>query len=150
MTDFKLGLRVDDVGAARAFYGGLGFEDQGEVPAPDGRLVLAILRRGAVYLILDALEGPPFPDSERERRIRRGPRGLGVVAGIGVDDLDAAYAYCTGAGCEITCEPMDEAWGERVFGCVDPFGYELEFFAPLPDGPPEDPTAAVRESWFGA
>jgi uncharacterized glyoxalase superfamily protein PhnB len=150
MTEFKLSLRVPDVDAASRFYGGLGFESEGVVPDPDGRPVLASLRRGPVYLILDALVGLPFPDSERERSIRRGPRGLGVVVGIGVDDLEAAYAYCTGGGCEITCEPMDEAWGERVFTCLDPFGYELEFFTPLPAGPPEDPTAAVRESWFGA
>jgi uncharacterized glyoxalase superfamily protein PhnB len=71
------------------------------------------------------------------------------VVGLRVDDLDATYAYCTGHDCPITCEPMDEAWGERIFSCLDPFGYEWEFSHPL-DDVPDDPTAAVQRNWFGA
>ena len=147
---FRVGLRVGDVPAAMRFYGGLGFEEVGVVPNPDGAPVLAILQWGQVHLIVDALIGLPFPDSERERQIQRGPRGLGVVIGLGVDDLDATYAYCTAAGCAITCEPMDEAWGERVFACLDPFGYEWEFSQPIPGREVADGTAAVQASWFGS
>lgn len=111
--------------------------------------MLAILRQGTVNLVVDALVGLPFPDSERERRTQRGPRGLGVVIGLGVDDLEAAYAYCTRAGCEVTCEPMEEAWGERLFTCIDPFGYEWELTVPVPGAEPADATAAVQASWFG-
>jgi len=82
-------------------------------------------------------------DARRERRIQRGPRGLGVVIGLEVEDLDATYAYCTGSGCEITCEPMDEAWGVRLFSCLDPFGYEWEMTVPL-RVMPADGLAAVR------
>jgi uncharacterized glyoxalase superfamily protein PhnB len=146
---FRVGLRVDDVPAAMNFYGGLGFAQVGVVPDPEGSPVLAILQRGAVTLIVDALVGMPFPDSPRERQIQRGPRGLGVVIGLGVSDLDATYAYCAAAGCEITCEPMDEAWGERVFSCLDPFGYEWEFSHPIAGAEAEDGTEAVRASWFG-
>jgi uncharacterized glyoxalase superfamily protein PhnB len=145
---FRLGLRVGDVPAAMKFYGGLGFEEAGVVPDPDGQPVLAILQQDEVKLILDALIGMPFPDSERERQVQRGPRGLGVVIGLGVDDLDAAYTYCTEAGCEITCEPMDEAWGDRVFSCLDPFGYEWELTHPIAEMSPAEGTAAVRASWF--
>ncbi len=35
---------------------------------------------------------------DRFRRIQRGPRGLGVLIGLEVDDLDATYRYCTEAG----------------------------------------------------
>jgi uncharacterized glyoxalase superfamily protein PhnB len=146
---FRVGLRVADVPAAIGFYGGLGFEEVGRVPSPDGEPVFAILQRGAVNLMVDALVGMPFPDSARERRVRRGPRGLGVVIGLGVDDLDATYAWCAAAGCEITCEPMDEAWGERVFACLDPFGYEWEFSHPIAGVEPAAGTAAVQASWFG-
>jgi uncharacterized glyoxalase superfamily protein PhnB len=145
---FRVGLRVSDVPAAMRFYGGLGFEEAGEVPNPDGETVMAIRKRGDVLRIADALVGMPFPDSERERRIQRGPRGLGVVIGLMVDDLDATYAYCTEAGCEITCEPMNEAWGVRVFVCLDPFGYEWEFSQPIPGMELADGTAAVQASWF--
>jgi uncharacterized glyoxalase superfamily protein PhnB len=146
----RLGLRVGDVRAAIRFYGGLGFDEVGVVPDPDGEPVLAILRQGTVHLIVDALVGLPFPDSERERRIQHGPRGLGVVIGLGVDDLEATYAYCTEAGCEITCEPMDEAWGVRLFSCLDPFGYEWELSVPISETRPADGLAAVRASWFGS
>jgi uncharacterized glyoxalase superfamily protein PhnB len=145
----RIGLRVDRVPAALTFYGGLGFEQVGVVPNPDGEPALAILRRGEADLIVDALVGLPFPDSERERQIQRGPRGLGVVIGVNVDDLDATYAYCTESGCTITCEPMDEAWGERLFTCVDPFGYEWKFSVPIPGMEEADGTAATRASWFG-
>jgi uncharacterized glyoxalase superfamily protein PhnB len=146
---FRVGLRVEDVPAAMRFYGGLGFEEVGVVRDPDEQPMIAILGRDDVNLIVDALVGPPFPDSERERHTQRGPRGLGVVIGLGVDDLDATYDYCAAAGCEITCEPMDEAWGERVFSCLDPFGYEWEFSHPIAEISAEEGTAAVRASWFG-
>jgi uncharacterized glyoxalase superfamily protein PhnB len=145
---FRVGLRVGDVQAAMRFYGGLGFEEAGEVPNPDGEPVMAIRRWGEVLLIADALVGMPFPYSECERRIQRGPRGLGVVIGLMVDDLDATYAYCIEEGCEITCEPMDEARGVRVFTCLDPFGYEWEFSVPIPGMAPADGSAAVQASWF--
>jgi catechol 2,3-dioxygenase-like lactoylglutathione lyase family enzyme len=147
---FRVGLRVDDVPAAIRFYSGLGFEEVGEVPNPDGEPVMMICRWGEVLLIADALVGMPFPDSERERRIQCGPRGLGVVIGLMVGDLGATYAYCVEAGCEITCEPMDEVWGVRVFACLDPFGYEWEFSQPIADLDSVDGTAAVQESWFGS
>jgi uncharacterized glyoxalase superfamily protein PhnB len=73
-----------------------------------------------------------------------------VAIGLGVEDLDATFAYCKAAGCEITCEPMDEAWGDWVFECVDPFGYQWEFSHPIAGTtPPANGLAAVRASWFG-
>jgi uncharacterized glyoxalase superfamily protein PhnB len=149
-ASLRIGLRVDSVPAAETFYAGLGFEQVGLVQNPDGEPVLAILCRAGADLIVDALVGLPFPDSERERQIQRGPRGLGVVIGLEVDDLDATYAYCTEAGCAITCEPMDEAWGERLFTCLDPFGYEWKFSVPIEGIDEVDGTAATRASWFGS
>ncbi|MBE1492824.1 VOC family protein [Plantactinospora soyae] len=147
---FRVGLRVTDVDQAARFYRGFGFDEVGTVPDPEGRPVMTILQRGEVHLIVDALRGMPFADSERERQTQAGPRGLGVAIGLGVDDLDASYEYCRGSGCTITCEPMDEAWGDRVFECVDPFGYVWEFSQPIADGQPDDGFAAVREKWFPA
>ena len=72
-----------------------------------------------------------------------------MVIGLGVDDLDASYTSCTAAGCQITCAPMDQAWGERVFACLAPFGYGWEFSHPIP-GMAADGTAAVQVRWFGS
>lgn len=44
---------------------------------------------------------------------------------------------------------MDEAWGERLFTCVDPFGYEWEFSVPIPGMEEMEGTATTRERWFG-
>jgi uncharacterized glyoxalase superfamily protein PhnB len=65
------------------------------------------------------------------RRLPRGwCRGLRVAIGLGVDNLDDAYDHCTRNGCTITCEPMDEALGDRVCECIDPFGHQLEMSHP--------------------
>jgi uncharacterized glyoxalase superfamily protein PhnB len=146
---FRVGLRVGDVVSAAEFYRGLGFDEVGSVPDPDGRPVMTILRRGDVQLIVDALVGMPFPDSERERQTQAGPRGLGVAIGLGVDDLAASYEYCRTSGCAITSEPTDEAWGDRVFDCVDPFGYQWEFSQPVKDWSPTAGLEAAQASWFG-
>ncbi|MFD8499966.1 VOC family protein [Amycolatopsis sp. NPDC059657] len=146
---FRVGLRVGDVVAAARFYGGFGFGEVGSIPGPGGEPVMTILSRGEVQLIVDALVGMPFPDSERERRTQEGPRGLGVAIGLGVDDLATSYEYCQAAGCTITSEPMDEAWGDRVFECIDPFGYQWEFSQPIKDWDASAGLAAAGESWFG-
>lgn len=145
---YRIGLRVRDVTEATGFYAGLGFDHVGEIAGPDGRTVMAILRRGGLQLLVDALSGMPFADSRRERRTQAGPRGLGVVIGIKVDDVEAAARYCDGAGCEVTTGPVDAPWGERYAECVDPYGYAWKFFQLLP-GQPGDSLDAARSSWFG-
>ncbi len=94
----RVALRVDDVAAATALYEQLGFVQVGTVPDPNGLVVMAILRRGPLQLLVDALEGIPFPDSARERSTRSGPRGLGVVIGIEVEDVDDAARVAEAAG----------------------------------------------------
>jgi uncharacterized glyoxalase superfamily protein PhnB len=72
-----------------------------------------------------------------------------VAIGLMVDDMDATLAYCTAAGCEVTSEPMDMPWGDRVFEFIDPFGYVWEIYRPIDGEPPADGLAATRELWFG-
>jgi uncharacterized glyoxalase superfamily protein PhnB len=143
----RVGLRVGDVAGAAAFYEGLGFERVGQVPDRESRIVMAILRRGGLQLVLDALVGLPFPESRRERLTKVGPRGLGVVVGIEIDDVDAALGYCVEAGCELVAGPVDAPWGERYVECIDPFGYEWKLFRLLPDQP-VDSLGAAHQTWF--
>ena len=86
---FRVGLRVSDVVRAARFYRGLGFIEVGTVPADDGRALMTILQREGVMLLVDALVGMPFAPTEGEHQVQRGPRGLGVALGLGVDDLAA-------------------------------------------------------------
>ena len=97
----RVGLRVEDVGAAASFYEGFGFVPVGTVPGRDGKVLMAILRRGPLQLLVDALVGMPFPDSARERQTLAGPRGLGMVIGIEVEDVDEMARSCRIAGCVI-------------------------------------------------
>ncbi|MGW2823102.1 VOC family protein [Streptomyces sp. NPDC001443] len=146
-ASFRVGLRVPDVSEAVGFYQGLGFEPIGAIPGLDGSTVMAILRRGEFQLLVDALDGMPFPDSSRERLTKIGPRGLGVVIGMEVDDVDATAFYCRSAGCAIIAGPVDAPWGERYFECLDPYEYAWKFFELLPD-PTTDGLSAARDSWF--
>jgi hypothetical protein len=54
-----------------------------------------------------ALVGMPFPDGVRERQTRAGPRGLGVVIGIELDDIDEAARRCRAAGRMVAAGPLD-------------------------------------------
>jgi hypothetical protein len=93
------------------FYQGLGFALAATVPGPAGSPVLAVMVLDRFHLILDALVGLPFPDTDREKSIKNGPRGLGCVIGIEVPDLEATHQYCVRSGCEITGPIQDQPWG---------------------------------------
>jgi uncharacterized glyoxalase superfamily protein PhnB len=147
---FRVGLRVVDVVEAARFYRGLGFEDVAAVPGPDGEPVMIMLQREGVMLIVDALEGMPFLATEREQLVRAGPRGLGVAIGLGVDDLDAAYAWCIESSCDITSAPQVEPYGDRVFECIDPYGYLWEISQPVSAVNVDDAVDAMRDDWFGS
>jgi uncharacterized glyoxalase superfamily protein PhnB len=147
---FRVGLRVADVVAAAEFYRGLGFSHVGTIPAADGSPLMSILEREGALIILDSLQGMPFHNDERERQTQAGPRGLGVAIGIGVDDLDATYEHCRSNGCVIRSEPTVEPWGDRVFECLDPFGYLLEISQPVSDVPVDDALTATAEQWRDA
>lgn len=147
---FRVGLRVPDVQRAAAFYEGLGFDRVGAIPGPTGEPVMTILQRGEVLLLIDALVGMPFPDSDRERQVQAGPRGLGVAIGMRVIDLAAAHDYCVENGCTITAPPADQPWGDRVFEFLDPFGYLWEISKPHSHDQVSDALEATRQSWFGS
>jgi uncharacterized glyoxalase superfamily protein PhnB len=143
----RVALRVSDVEAASALYQSFGFVPVGAVPGTDGGVVMAILRRGSLQLLVDALVGIPFPDSVRERRTKSGPRGLGVVIGLEVDDVDDAARRCESAGCVISAGPADASWGERYVEFEDPYGYAWKFFRLIDSS--HDGLQAVHDAWFG-
>ena len=145
MREVKIGIRVADVAQAMVFYQGLGFELADTVPGPAGSPVLAVMVLDRFHLILDALVGLPFPDTEREKMIKQGPRGLGCVIGIEVPDLEPIHQHCVRSGCEITGPIQDQPWGERTFTCIDPHGYEWKFAVKTGEGNIE----AVAAHWFG-
>lgn len=146
MTDeapFRVGLRVEDVTEAARFCAGLKFEQVGSILSPDGQPIMAILGHRALQLLVDALSGMPFRDSDREHTTRTGPRGPGVVIGIEVANVDATADYCRSAGTTVTTGPVDAPWGERYAECLDPYDYAWKFFQL-----PQDSLNTAYDSWF--
>jgi uncharacterized glyoxalase superfamily protein PhnB len=149
MTDeapVRISLRVPDVPAATTLYQSFGFDLIGTVPTPDGTVVMAILRRGPLQLLVDALIGIPFPDTVRERQTRSGPRGLGMIIGLEVDDVDEAARSCRTHGCTISTAPQNAPWGERFAEIEDPYGYAWKFFRVIDSS--TDGLHAVHDAWF--
>jgi PhnB protein len=120
-------LSVDDVEWAVAFYKQLGFRSHLEIKGPNDRLVRAILQLGSGFLI-HVMPAHALPEEgEHGVMIERGPRGLGVILYVDVNDLDTFYNAAKNTGVHLMYAPRDEPWGDRTFRFVDPFGYDWCF-----------------------
>jgi hypothetical protein len=40
-------------------------------------------------------------------------------------------------------------YGDRVFECIDPFGYLWEISQPISDIPTDEAVASVQDGWYG-
>ncbi len=120
-------LSVDDVKQAVEFYKQLGLHSIMEIKGPNGELVRAILQlcTGSLIHVMPAHALPE--EGERGLMIERGPRGLGVILYVNVNELDTFYNAARKAGIDLMYVPRDEPWGDRTFRFVDPFGYDWCF-----------------------
>ncbi|RLQ03554.1 VOC family protein [Micromonospora sp. BL1] len=118
----KLGLRVRDLDRSHRLYLRLGFKEIPNVDQPN----LRYLTFGHTWLILSDLHRHGHHDAEREREVKAGPPGLGVVLTVPTADLDATYTLWRGEGLPVTLEPEDVGWA-RIFYGLDPDGYEVMF-----------------------
>jgi PhnB protein len=120
-------VSVDDVEQAVAFYKQLGFHSSMEIKGPNDKLVRAILQLGSGFLI-HVMPAHALPEEgEHGIMIERGPRGLGVILYVNINDLDTFYNAAKKAGVRPMYAPRDESWGDRTFRFVDPFGYDWCF-----------------------
>ncbi len=92
-----------------------------------------------------------FPTATRERMTKTGPRGLGVVIGVEVDDVNATAVYCRMTGCTVTTGPVDAPWGShQLLSCrhrgrtCRPVGARRSTAGPSFDRPPCRPTGCGR------
>ena len=64
----------------------------------------------------------------------KNPKHLGQVS-VGmyvyVDDVDAHYARAAAAGADVEGEPVDQPYGVRSYGALDPEGHQWWFVKPL-------------------
>lgn len=126
-------LLVPDAGEAAAFYGQLGFATAMSVPMPGGGVAHAVLSLGGSLVHLDGWDLPPgVPEASRAyvARAVRGPRGLGMVLYVRVEDVAALHATCLRLGLDVRQPPRAMPWGDTVMRVVDPYGYEWGFAQP--------------------
>ncbi|WBC16185.1 VOC family protein [Micromonospora sp. WMMA1998] len=116
----KLGLRVRDLDRSHRFYLRLGFR---QIPQQD-QPHLRYLTFGHTWLILSDLHRHGHHNDDRERAVKAGPPGLGVVLTVPTADLDATYAFWRDEGLPVTLESEDVGWA-RIFYGLDPDGCEV-------------------------
>jgi DNA-binding transcriptional MerR regulator/uncharacterized glyoxalase superfamily protein PhnB len=92
-------------------------------PNPDGSIGFVEVRAGDQVIGLHA-SGGDF----------KSPNSAGAVTGmtvIAVDDADAHHARSVDAGAVIVQEPVDQPYGVREYGAVDPEGQLWYFHSPI-------------------
>jgi uncharacterized glyoxalase superfamily protein PhnB len=139
-------LHVADIQKACDFYQHLGFTLDSALPGADGELVVAFLKFGPSPLLIGRLDQLHYEHPARARQIRKGPHGLGVTLTLLVPDLASVYAAVKAAGAQILLEPVDEFYGDRVFMCLDPDGYEWKISQTIAQVDPDEVAAIIANS----
>jgi catechol 2,3-dioxygenase-like lactoylglutathione lyase family enzyme len=122
-----VGMVVEDMGRALAFYRELGLEfpdgaeEQGHVEAA---------LPGGMRLALDTEEEVHKFDPEWSAPSGGGRMSLAFRADSPAD-VDAIYERLTGLGYEGAREPWDAFWGQRYASIADPDGNDVDVFCPL-------------------
>jgi PhnB protein len=122
-------------GAANAieFYKkAFGAEEGGRIPAPNGKLMHAMIRIGgsAVMLVDEMPEwGALGPKSLK---------GSPVTIHLYVEDADAVFERAVKAGAKVTMPLADQFWGDRYGKLEDPFGHHWSIATHVRDVSPEE------------
>lgn len=115
-------------GAAQAieFYKkAFGAIEEARLPAPDGRIMHALIRiGGAPVMLVDEMPewGALGP---------RALKGSSVTIHLYVDDVDAVVAAAVKAGARVTMPVADQFWGDRYGKVEDPFGHHWSVATPV-------------------
>lgn len=131
-----------DAAAAITFYQrAFGAIELVRVPAPDGRIMHAMLRIGDSPLML-CDECPEYGAV--------GPlalKGSPVTIHLYVADVDAAVARAIDAGARVTLPVADMFWGDRYGKLEDPFGHHWSIATHLRDLTPDEIAAAAAQAF---
>ena len=126
--------------AAIDFYvAAFGATEMARLPAPDGKLMHAMLMiDGAALMLVDEMPqwGALGPTSLH---------GSPVTVHRYVDDVDAAFAKAVAAGATVTMPVADMFWGDRYGVLQDPFGHKWSLATHLRDATMEEMQAAMAK-----
>jgi PhnB protein len=129
-------------GAAEAieFYKkAFGAEEEIRLPAPNGKIIHAMLRiGGAAFMLVDEMPdcgafGPKFL------------KGSPVTIHLMVSDVDAVVARAVKAGAKVTMPVADQFWGDRYGVLVDPFGHSWSVATHVRDVTPGEIAEAAKK-----
>ncbi len=109
-----------------------GLEKRMQLPGPDGGIVHAEMTLADGVIMMG-------PDSdERGCLSPRDLPGVNQSLYVYVDGLEAHYQRAKASGAEITSEPEDMFWGDRVYSARDVEGHHWTFAEHVKDVAPED------------
>lgn len=121
-----IGLAVEDIQASMNFYRLLGVDipESWEGPYAESEL------DGGIRLSWNAISMIKEMDPEFQT-----PVGQGISLAFKCEtpeDVDRLFARVVGAGYSAKKDPRDAFWGQRYCQVVDPDGYVVDLFSPLP------------------
>lgn len=129
-------------GAANAieFYKkAFGAVEEGRLPAPDGRIMHAMIRIGGAPIML--VDEMPEWGALGPKALKGSP----VTIHLYVDDVDAVVATAVNAGAKVTMPVADQFWGDRYGKLEDPFGHHWSVATHVRDVTPEEMAAAMKK-----
>ena len=121
-----LGIAVDDMAAALAFYRLLGLDIP---PGADREPHVEADLPGGVRIMFDTTELMQTFDPAFRPSGARGRIGLAFECGS-PDEVDAVHASLVRAGYRSHLAPWDAFWGQRYATVLDPDGNGVDLFAP--------------------
>lgn len=129
-----MSLVVSDAEGAIAFYKrAFGVEELYRMPSKDGRVLHAELKLGnSVFFVADEFESHPPT---------RSPATLGGNTGgamLYFEDVEAAWARATKAGCKVILPLQMMFWGDKFGSVADPFGHSWSLAQHVEDLSPEE------------
>jgi PhnB protein len=107
-----------------------GAEEQGIMPAPNGKIMHAQMRIGT-SIIMFADQFPEYGPTPVEGH-------LPFVLHTYVPDADKTFAKAVAAGCTVTMPLSDQFWGDRYGHVKDPFGFVWAIATHKEDLTPEE------------
>ncbi|WP_067574854.1 VOC family protein [Nocardia acidivorans] len=130
-TDLALthvSLLVDDQEKALEFYRDIiGLEVRQDMPFPGGRwLTVGPAAQPTIEFIIEnpAMNPTPERSAAAQARLASGAQGTLIFR---VDDVDALFAKLTEAGVQVDQPLIDQPYGMRDCGFLDPWGNHLRF-----------------------
>jgi PhnB protein len=115
-----------------------GAVEEARLPAPDGRVMHALIRiGGAAVMLVDEM---PEWGALGPKALKGSP----VTIHLYVKDVDAVFNRAVKAGAKVTMPVADQFWGDRYGKLEDPFGHHWSVATPVREVSMAEAAAAMK------